>query len=381
MPPKKKRSWKKIVGIILFVILNIVVIAVTAANEFGGSGSAAGIHDIRINWWLLIPAVLLFIAATFANVYKYVLMIRKSFKKSSERPKNGKIWKTAWRVVMLGKYYDNITPAAIGGQPFQIYYMHKNSGLPSGYATSIPIFGMIAGQIGFLILAIPCFIIGTVTGFEPALMTLAWVGLLFYAFWPVMIVGISYFPKQTIKFLQFFTKILAKIKIVKNRDETLLKIEKEVREYARSVDMILKTRRLFISTILLSVLYQAAVLMIPFFVLTAFGGDVKFLSCFMTTVAVTSSVYFIPTPGNAGAAEGTFYVVFSALSTGYVFWAMLTWRFLSYYIYIIIGPLIYLKMHFEKSKKTQDFLKNHKTRFNRERKNHKKKPSEHKNIV
>ena len=356
MPLKKKRSWKKIIGFILFVALNIAVIAATAINEFGGSDSAAELSDVNIKWWLLIPAVLLFVVATAANIYKYVLMIRKSFNKS-ERPKNTKIWTTAWRVVMLGKYYDNITPAAIGGQPFQIYYMHKNSGLSSGHATSIPIFGMIAGQIGFLILAIPCFIVGTVTGFEPALMTLAWVGLLFYAFWPVMVAGISYFPKQTTKFLQFFTKILAKIKIVKNREEALLKIESEVKEYAKSVQIILKTRGLFINTILLSVLYQSAIIAIPFFVLTAFGGNVGFLSCFMTTIAVTASVYFIPTPGNAGAAEGTFYVVFSALSTGYVFWAMLLWRFFSYYVYIIIGPLIYLKMHFEKSKNTRFFKK------------------------
>ena len=274
-------------------------------------------------------------------------MIRRSFE-SGKKPRNSQIWKIAWRVVMLGKYYDNVTPAAIGGQPFQIYYMHKESGLSSGHATSIPVFGMIAGQIGFLILAIPCFIVGTVTGFKPALMTLAWFGLLFYAFWPVMVAGVSYFPKQTTKFLQFITRALARVKIVKNREAALSKIESEVKEYAESVKMILKTRGLFLNTILLSVIYQTATMAIPFFVLTAFGGDVEFFGCLMTAVAVTSSVYFVPTPGNAGAAEGTFYVVFSALSTGYVFWAMLLWRFFSYYIYIIMGPLIYLSKKLKK---------------------------------
>ena len=88
--------------------------------------------------------------------------------------------------------------------------------------------------------------------------------------------------------------------------------------------------------------------LIPFFVLTAFGGNVDFLPCLVTTVAVTSAVYFVPTPGNAGAAEGTFFIVFSALSSGYVFWAMLFWRFFSYYIYIIMGPVIYFVMHLEK---------------------------------
>ena len=347
MPVRKKKSWKKVVGIVLFIILNAVVIAATAINEFGGSDSAAELSEVHLHWWLLIPAVLCFILATITNIYKYVLMIRRSFE-SGKKPRNSQIWKIAWRVVMLGKYYDNVTPAAIGGQPFQIYYMHKESGLSSGHATSIPVFGMIAGQIGFLILAIPCFIVGTVTGFKPALMTLAWFGLLFYAFWPVMVAGVSYFPKQTTKFLQFITRALARVKIVKNREAALSKIESEVKEYAESVKMILKTRGLFLNTILLSVIYQTATMAIPFFVLTAFGGDVEFFGCLMTAVAVTSSVYFVPTPGNAGAAEGTFYVVFSALSTGYVFWAMLLWRFFSYYKYIIMGPLIYLSKKLKK---------------------------------
>ena len=350
MPQKKPKSHKKLIGILLFVVLNVVIIAATAMSEFGNSETAAELSTVKLQWWMLIPAVLMFILATFFNVYKYVLMIRKSWPKS-KRPKNSQIWKTAWRVVMLGKYYDNVTPAAIGGQPFQIYYMHKESGLASGHASSIPIFGMITGQIGFLIVAIPCFIVGTAIGFNPTLMTLAWLGLLFYAFWPILVFGISFLPKQTIKFLQFCTKILARLKIIKSREKSLAKIESEVRAYANSVKMLMETRGLFISTILFSTLYQVAVIAIPFFVLTAFGGNVGFLSCFLMSIAVTSSVYFVPTPGNAGAAEGAFYLVFSALSTGYVFWAMLVWRFFSYYIYIIIGPLTYLKMHFEKRKK------------------------------
>ena len=118
----------------------------------------------------------------------------------------------------------------------------------------------------------------------------------------------------------------------------------------KTVKKILKTRGLFLKTLVLSVAFNFLVSMIPFFVLTAFGGNVDFLPCFVTTVAVTSAVYFIPTPGNAGAAEGAFFIVFSALSSGYVFWAMLIWRFFSYYIYIIMGPIIYFAMHLEKKR-------------------------------
>ena len=258
--------------------------------------------------------------------------------------------KVARRTVLLGKYYDNVTPAAIGGQPFQIYYMRKNSGMPNGVSTSIPIFGMIAGQIGFIIIAFFCFVIGSATINNAILIGTACFGLLFYAFWPVTVMIATFLPKATTELINVFVKFLAKIHIVKNPTEAAKKTEYEVTEYAKCVRRILKTKGLFLKTVLCSVLFNGLVAAIPFFVLTAFGGSVNFLPCFVTTVAVTSAVYFVPTPGNAAAAEGTFYAVFSALSSGYVFWAMLFWRFFSYYIYIIVGPIIYFFMHLEKKR-------------------------------
>ena len=349
------KKHKKTIGIILFVLLNAVVIAVTAASEFGNSQNAAELSEVKINGWLLVPAALCFMVAISFEILKYILMIKRLAVSDELTNKETKFAranavKVAQRTVLLGKYYDNITPAAIGGQPFQIYYMRHNSGLHGGASTSIPIVGMISNQIGFLIIALLCFIFGGVAYTNPALMVTAWIGLLFYAFWPAMVAGVSFFPRATTRFLKFFIKVLAKIKIVKNREKALDKIEQEVAEYAKSVKMILKTRGLFLQVVGLSVLFNVLVAAIPFFVLTAFGGNVGFVECLVLTVAVMSAVYFIPTPGNAGAAEGTFFVVFSALSSGYIFWAMLLWRFFSYYIYIIIGPLIYFLMHLEKKR-------------------------------
>ncbi|MDO4612159.1 MAG: lysylphosphatidylglycerol synthase transmembrane domain-containing protein [Candidatus Saccharibacteria bacterium] len=345
-----KKRWQKILGIGAFVLLNAVVILVTAISEFGNSAEATELAKVKINFWLLVPAVLLFIVATIANVYKYVLMIRSSWPEDEPISRKA-IWKLAWRVVMLGKYYDNITPAAIGGQPFQIYYMRKNSNLSNGAKSSVPIVGMIAGQIGFLIIAILCFLFGNILTTNPALYVTAWLGLLFFAFWPILVIGVNFFPRITTKILKFGVKCLAKIKIVKNCEKTIQKVEAEVGEYIDSVKTILKTRGLFLKVILLAVIYSALTMTIPFFVLAAFGGNVGFFESFALTIAVTSAVYFVPTPGNSGAAEGTFFIVFSALSTGYVFWAMLIWRFFSYYIYILMGLLIYLGIQFEKKRK------------------------------
>ena len=346
-----RRISTKPVLVILFILINIIVIAVTATAEFGNSENAAELSEVKINWWLLIPATICFLAAITCEIHKYVIMMRDMSRQDNFDRKYAR--KIARRTVLLGKYYDNITPAAIGGQPFQIYYMHKNGRMPSGLATTIPVIGMVSGQIGFLIIAVLCFLFGSLSINNAALIGTACFGLLFFAFWPVLIMIATFLPKGAKELITLIVKGLAKIRLVKNKKKTIEKVEYEVDEYAKSVRKILKTKGLFLKTIGLSVAFNSLVAMIPFFVLTAFGGEVDFLPCFVTTVAVTSAVYFVPTPGNAGAAEGTFYVVFSALSQGYVFWAMLVWRFFSYYIYIIMGPIIYFRMHLEKKRESK----------------------------
>ena len=344
-----KKFWRRPVFLVLFILLNVAVIAITAFSEFGNSQNAAQLSEVQINWWFLIPAALCFIVAISCDIYKYILMMREmtedkrtfSFKRSR---------KVATRTVLLGRYYDNITPAAVGGQPFQIYYMRKNSGLPNGASTSIPIFGMISGQMGFIIIAVLCFLFGSASINNAVLIGTACFGLLFYAFWPVTVMIATFLPKATTELITIFVRLFAKMHIVKDEKKAIRKTRYEVSAYAICVRKILSTKGLFAKTMILSVIYHILISMIPFFVLTAFGGAVDFLPCFVTTVAVTSAVYFVPTPGNAGAAEGTFYVVFSALSSGYVFWAMLVWRFFSYYIYIIMGPVIYFRMHLEKKR-------------------------------
>lgn len=343
------KKLKKPALTLAFIAINVAVIAITAFSEFGNSENAAQLSEVQINWWFLLPAAACFIVAITLEIHKYIMMMREAAK-VNVKSQIKKVWRVARRTVLLGKYYDSVTPAAIGGQPFQIWYMHKNAGIGKGMATTIPIIGMISNQIGFIIVASVAFLFGSLSINNAVLMATACFGLLFYAFWPIAILIATFLPNTTAELINLIVKFLAKIHIVKDKEKAIKKVSDGVDEYAKCVKQILKTRGLFLREILLSVCFHLLISMIPFFVLTAFGGAVDFLPCLVTTIAVTSAVYFVPTPGNAGAAEGTFFVVFSALSSGYIFWAMLTWRFFSYYIYIIIGAIIYIRMHFEKKK-------------------------------
>ena len=79
----------------------------------------------------------------------------------------------------------------------------------------------------------------------------------------------------------------------------------------------------------------------PFFAVRTFGGDIGFIDAACMCIYIYAAITIVPTPGNSGAAEGSFYIIFSSLGTSGVFWAMLVWRFLCYYSFIVIGLLVY----------------------------------------
>ena len=112
-----KKIGKKPLLIFGFILLNIIVIAATAFSEFGNSENAAALAEVKMNFWYLIPAAICFALAIFLEIYKYVLMLVRAGRKKKTKG----TWRVARRTVLLGKYYDNITPAGFGGQPFQIF--------------------------------------------------------------------------------------------------------------------------------------------------------------------------------------------------------------------------------------------------------------------
>ena len=241
---KKKKSTKKIILTVLCIVFSAAVIIATAVNEFAGSDNAAKLSEVQLDGRMVVPAALCFIVMITLEYAKYVLMITKTQQKSAFRLSEA--WKLAFKAVMLGRYYDKITPAAVGGQPAQILTLRKTGKISNGMTTAIPIFSMISGQITFLLIAIPCFLLSGIAFNYPVLITTAWIGLLFYAFWPVMVFGTMFFPKPTAKLINLIVKLFAKIRLVKNPEDAFKKVEDEVADYVKNVKLIFKNNSMLL---------------------------------------------------------------------------------------------------------------------------------------
>ena len=335
-----KRKRVKQLAILAFVIFNILIIYWTASKELSRD---EGLPEAHFTWWLLALAVVAFVGAMSADIYKYYMLIRHFTKR--------KDLKLAAQTVFLGRYYDNITPSAVGGQPFQIHHMHKHGQIDSEHAAMIPVIAFISLQFAYVVLCFLTILFGSGLVLSDVTYAASFVGILLMAAAPGAILFFALKPKAAKKIASGLLKFLHKLRIVRDLEQTEQKALGEIEKYADTVRRVLKNKKLLVKTLALSFAYQFCLYSIPFLVVRAFGGDVGYLPATMTALTIQAAITFVPTPGNAGAAEGSFYLVFASLGSGNTFWAMFTWRFFTYYAFIALGGLVYLEMAWQKKKK------------------------------
>lgn len=333
---KSVRGRKKLT-FFLTVAVNLAIVAYIAIREFGsggGGGQGAAVKDVNMLYLLFAVACLLL--AILMETWKYQSMMMAAEGRADLRG--------AFECAVLGKYYDNVTPLGAGGQPFQMFYL-KKLGLSNGASAALPIAGFLSLQVAFILIAVVVFIFnGSVTERVAAIRISAYVGLAFYCFLPLCIVLFAAIPNVFEKIICVVVRGLHKLRLVKDYENRAGKISTSLREYCRSLGLLCSRPLLLVKLLLFSLIYQLAILSVPFFVLRAFGGGADWWTVFSLVVFIYAAITIIPTPGNAGAAEGSFYVVFSSLASGFLFWAMVIWRVLVYYSWLGMGLILMFLM-------------------------------------
>ncbi len=324
---KKKHIWTA-----LFVLINIAVIAATAVNEF--SGTTPGTFQFGFTkraLFFLGCTGLCLVVLLCAETLKYLLMMKSLGEPVSVR--------VAFETAALGKYYDCITPSGAGGQPFQILWLHRH-GYSDGASSAMTISAYITMQAGFILLALAVFITHRSVELD-AIRYTAYFGLLLFSLIPCLLASFSFMPKTVKKIITAAIRLCGRLRLVKNPEESTEQVLGMLDSYHTSFSVIAKNKVMLCLLLLLSLIYRIALCSMPYFVLKMFGAPVSFLHIFASTIYIYATICLVPTPGNAGAAEGAFYLVFSAMRSDGVFWAMLIWRIFCYYSFIVIGAGIY----------------------------------------
>lgn len=212
------------------------------------------------------------------------------------------------KYAFIGFFFSSITPAASGGQPMQIYYMHKDniSVANSTLAllinlTSVQIititFALISLMFNYTYLnhtLIICFIIGI------SLNLMALTLLLISILSKKMSKGLI---NIAIKVMRFFK--------IKNIEEKQEKLEKELNKYQTSAIYIKNNKFLMLKTILTTAIQFILFYSTAYWTYSALGLSGKNIFEITTMQSVLfATVSGMPSPGAVGVSEGAFIEIF-----------------------------------------------------------------------
>jgi len=257
---------------------------------------------------------------------------------------------TSLKTALLGKYYDNVTPFASGGQPMQIYYLHKR-GYGAGTATAMVFIKTTLtmfcwlGLCLVLMLAFPSTLDVYVADetLRGTYLIAGWIGWGLSALFPTALVVMALLPKVTGAILKFFVNVGAKLRLVRNKEKVNSSAERAANDFRNAFVILIHKPLKFLLLTLTCIAEPFLTMALPYFVFASlavgkFVPSTEMMFQLMTMEAFAQmSVSFIPTPGTGGALEISIAKMFEGVLGAALAWSVVTWRFLSFYVYILIG--------------------------------------------
>ena len=314
-----------------FLLITVIALVVIAVSEFNNNEEYP-LSLVLSTWGENIHYILLALASILLMLFfdglRQAVLLRGS---------TGK-WrlKLTFKSVILGRYFDNITPSAVGGQPYQVYYLHKHK-VPAGIATSLPVVCFFMQQFAFFVLVVICFAVFGPIVDNPWLKAAIYFGSLCMIAMPLTIMIFAFIPKTAQKILRGIILLLYKLKIVKNKEAVMYKFDNYVNDYSKSLKIIGGHKKTLITSFVLAMICQLLNFSVVYFIVLASGESLPWFYVIALMAYTSAASAFIPTPGGSGAMEGFFYLIVSVLVGGFRFWGMLLWRILTFYLPTFIG--------------------------------------------
>lgn len=243
------------------------------------------------------------------------------------------------KYALIGFFFSAITPAASGGQPMQIYYMHRDniSVANSTLTLLINLTSMQIITIGFALVSV----IFNYQNLNKALIILFIVGISLNLSALILLL-ISILSKRMSNGLINIAIKIMKFLRLKNIEEKKEKIEKELERYQES-SIYIKNNKL----LMLKVLFTTAIQFILYYSITYWTycslglSGYSILKIVALQALVFASVSGIPSPGAVGVSEGAFIQIFSKVfSEGMISSAVLLNRGINFYLFVIISAVV-----------------------------------------
>lgn len=246
-----------------------------------------------------------------------------------------------YKYTLIGFFYSSITPAASGGQPMQIYYMHRD-GVKVASSTLALVMNLWSFQVATISIALIS-IIFYHSYMDTGLIVFFCIGILLNSMALTLLIIGLFSKKLSTKLVNISINIMKKLKL-KNIEEKEKSLNESLEKYNGSAKYIRANRRIIIRQFITAYIQQIVYYSVPFFVCKAFGiNEVGIIKVIALQSIVYATVSGIPSPGAVGVSEGTFVSIFKHIfGSQLINGAMLLNRGISFYLMVFICSLVVL---------------------------------------
>ena len=341
-PSKKRRLWS-----IAFFLVNLIVLGGVLAfqiNSEEGVGSLSNLFTKDNNSIFLILACVCFLVAEVLVGIR-LLILGKKFNKKCK-------FLSCVKSEFICQYYSKLTPFAVGGQPFQAYSLNR-SGIKASNAITMVSCNYVSHKLIYWLVSLAMMLtIATNSlvkkmsgGSFKIVLILAIISLAFMSIYLTFVILICLNKKIASNLVAFALKILYKLRIVKNRKKIYFKVMRPALSFQHKMKKFFTSKKLAFVSLFLSLIAYLVQSCIPaciYFIFEPFSF-IKLWQLLSMAVIIQLSFGVNPMPGGSGVAELSFYAVFTVLiDNSLLFWALMIWRILTYYIYLLIGFIIFV---------------------------------------
>ncbi|HEX3039437.1 MAG TPA: lysylphosphatidylglycerol synthase transmembrane domain-containing protein [Caproiciproducens sp.] len=248
---------------------------------------------------------------------------------------------SSFSVGMTGFLYSALTPFSTGGQPMQIYSMHK-MGMDTGKAGSIIAVKTLTYQVIMVAYSLVA-VAAKLHFFQTSVSNFSFVtiiGLLCNSIFILAVLLFMVSETLTDKILTAVIQFLHKIRLCKHPDERYEKIHSQLAVFHDASKLMGNSAKLYVLVTVYTVIQITLNSLIPYFIYRSFGlNDAPVTTMVAAQVFVAMVSAFVPLPGASGGAEGSFYIFFGMFFQSAILPAILVWRFLTYYCNILFGGI------------------------------------------
>ena len=322
-------KFKKTLSI-FFIAASVAVVLFIAFSNTELQDAWGAIATLDLRWVAGIFGC--WIVCTFFDGMNYWCYLRREkFRISIGRTIN---------VALIGYYYSNITPSAAGGQPMQVNSLRK-AGIPVGYGTMAVTIRFFANQFIICMMSLVLFLLNRSFVYEQlgGVMWIVRIGWLIN-FSVIPLIALATWKRKWIQgFASWLITCLHRIRLIRNRDSAMDKVTEELDNFNKAMHDLLKRPGQIAIQFLCSFISLLAMTGTVIFVYHAFGQHgIQWYQLLTLSCLLYVSASYTPLPGASGAQEGGFVVYFGKIFlNGTIGMALLTWRFFTFYIFLIVG--------------------------------------------